>query len=170
MADPFLGEIRIFAGDFAPTGWAFCNGQLLPIAQNTALFSLLGTQYGGDGRSTFGLPNLQGASPMDFGNGAGLTPRSIGESGGESAVTLQPNQMATHGHAAMATAGAGNQIGPAGSQWAEVRGLIYSPTADGQLAPSTLAPTGGNQPHNNLPPYLTLSFIIAMQGIFPARS
>jgi microcystin-dependent protein len=107
---------------------------------------------------------------MDYGSGPGLTPRSIGESGGETTVTLQPNQLATHGHAAMASAGPGNQVGPSGNSWAEIRGLIYSATADGQLAASTLAPAGGNLPHNNLPPYLTLSFIIAMQGIFPARS
>jgi microcystin-dependent protein len=170
MSEPFLGEIRMFAGNFAPTGWALCDGQLLPISQNTALFSLLGVQYGGDGRTTFALPNLQGRSPMHCGDGPGLTPRVIGESGGETAVTLAATQMPAHGHAALAAAGAGNQVGPSGNDWAEIRGYVYSPNADGQLSPSALGLTGAGQPHNNMPPYLALSFIIAMQGIFPPRS
>ncbi len=170
MSDPFIGEIRVFAGNFAPVGWALCNGQLLPISQNTALFSLLGTQYGGDGRSTFALPNLQAASPIGSGNGAGLTPRSIGDKGGADTVTLQPAQMSGHGHVPMAVGGPGDRVTPSGTHWAEVRGFIYAPSPDGQLASPALGTTGGSQPHNNMPPYLSLSFIIALQGEYPARS
>jgi microcystin-dependent protein len=176
MADQFVSEIRIFAGNFAPKGWALCNGQLLPISQNTALFSLLGTNFGGNGQSTFGLPNLQGCVPMAFGNGAGLTPRVIGETGGESTVALLQNQMPQHTHVAQASTSGGTDS-PAGAAWGESK-LGKTPmnvyAASGannvQMNPVALAVVGGSQPHNNQPPYLCLTFIIAMQGIFPPRS
>src|ERR1700730_1632411 len=133
MSNPFVAEIRIFAGNFAPTGWATCNGQLLPISQNTALFSLLGTTYGGDGRSTFALPNLQGSAPMQQGQGPGLTFRSLGEKGGEQTVTLLDSNTPAHSHQPVAVAGPGDKAGPAGNDWAEVRGLIFAPTADSTM-------------------------------------
>ena len=176
MADPFVGEIRLFAGNFAPTGWALCNGQLLPIAQNTALFSLLGTNYGGDGRTTFALPNLQGAAPLMAGQGPGLSGRSLGEVGGEAAVTLTTAEMALHTHAASATASPGNAPDPANAVWgvaAVARGTAMyaaSPGTGPQMSPQALGIAGSSQPHNNLPPYLALTFIICLQGIYPPRS
>ncbi len=176
MADQFISEIRMFAGNFAPVGWALCNGQLMPISQNTALFSLLGTNFGGDGQSTFGLPNLQGSVPLAFGNGAGLTPRSIGEVGGEPDVTLLQSQMPQHTHAAMASTSGGTDS-PAGAVWGESKlGKtplpVYAASGANNVAmsPQALAGAGSNLPHNNLPPYQCLTFIIALQGIFPARS
>jgi microcystin-dependent protein len=173
MANPFLGEIRIVGFNFAPTGWALCNGQILPIAQNTALFSLLGTTYGGDGRSTFALPNLQGSAPLHFGQGNGLTPRDLGETGGEETVTLLPTQMPAHTHSLKGSDAVGSQ-GPANGVWAKPsqRGTdAYnsSPGTSPQMSSSALSPTGNGQPHNNLMPYLTLNFCIALQGVFPAR-
>jgi len=176
VADPFVGEIRLFAGTFAPTGWALCNGQLLSISQNTALFSLLGTYYGGDGRTTFGLPNLQGAAPLMAGQGPGLSGRSLGEVGGEAAVTLTTAEMALHTHAASATASPGNAPDPANAVWgvaAVARGTAMyaaSPGTGPQMSPQALGIAGSSQPHNNLPPYLALTFIIALQGIYPPRS
>ena len=170
MSDPFVGEIRMFGGNFAPTGWAMCNGQLLPISQNTALFSLLGTQYGGNGTSNFALPNLQGLTPMHQGQGPGLTPRSVGDQGGVETVTLTQQQIAPHTHPPLATAGAGNRQSPAGATWSSVRGRLYGTTADVAMAPGALSSTGGSQPHNNVAPYLAVTFIIALQGIFPARA
>jgi microcystin-dependent protein len=170
MTDQFVGEIRVVGFNFAPQGWALCNGQILPINQNTALFSLLGTQYGGDGRTTFALPNLQNNTPVDQGNGPGLTPRPIGESGGEAQVTLTSAQIPSHNHPAQAVAAPGNQVGPTGHLTGEVRGYLYAPVANGQMSASALQQTGGGQPHNNLPPYLVVNFIIALVGIFPPRS
>ncbi len=176
MTDQFLGEIRIFAGNFAPLGWAFCNGQLIPISQNTALFSLLGTQYGGNGTSNFALPNLQGAAPLSAGQGPGLTLRVEGETGGAPAVTLIAAEMPAHTHPASANPAAGSVNGPANSAWASPgagRGLnLYNPAAGSAppLSAQALAVTGGGQPHNNLPPYLALNFIIATTGIFPPRT
>jgi len=174
MTNPFVAEMRIFAGNFAPTGWAFCNGQLLAISQNTALFSLLGTTYGGDGIATFGLPNLQGAAPMHAGQGLGLSLRELGEAGGESTVTLLQTNLPAHNHGANATGNPGDQLSPAGSVPATPgfsRGATAytAGAATGQLDGSALHPTGGSQPHNNMPPYLTLNFIIALQGVYPAR-
>ena len=174
MADPFIGEIRMFAGNFAPQGWALCNGQLLSISQNTALFSLLGTTYGGDGRTTFALPDLRGRSPLHPGQGPGLSPYDLGEQGGEENVTLQSGQMAAHNHAANASSNAGDQAGPGGYIWAMPgagRGLtMYTATANTSMHPSALGTSGGNEPHNNLSPRLGLSFIIALQGVYPPRS
>jgi microcystin-dependent protein len=175
MTDPFLAEIRIFGGNYAPTGWALCNGQLMSISQNTALFSLLGTTYGGDGRSTFGLPNLQGSAPMQQGQGPGLSQRYLGEQGGETSVTLLQSEMATHTHRPMACDASGDSNTPGNAVWAQstngrVAVNLYSPTApDVMMAPQAIGPAGGGQPHNNMQPYLTLSFIIALQGIFPQR-
>ncbi len=174
MSDQFLAEIRIFGCNFAPTGWAFCNGQLLPISQNTALFSLLGTTYGGDGKSTCALPNLQGSAPMQAGQGPGLSLRDLGEIGGETTVTLLDVEMPAHTHTAQGLAGAGGQ-GPGGNTWAEAnqRGISeYTPSSaqNVSMSPQALSPAGGSQPHNNMMPYLTLNFCIALQGIFPARS
>jgi microcystin-dependent protein len=175
VTDPFLAEIRIFAGNFAPNGWALCDGQLMSISQNTALFSLLGTTYGGDGRVTFGLPNLGGSAPLQPGQGAGLSERLLGEQGGEAAVTLLPTEMASHTHVPAASSAAGNLNTPGNAVWApaamgKVSANIYS-TAPPNVAmnPQTTSPTGGGQPHNNMPPYLCATFIIALQGIFPQR-
>ncbi len=175
MTDPFLAEIRIFTGNFAPAGWALCNGQLMPIAQNTALFSLLGVTYGGDGRSTFALPNLQGSTPMQQGQGPGLSQRYLGEQGGETTVTLLQSEMAMHTHRAMAYDANGASTTPANSVWAQslngrVGATLYSPTAPNvMMGVQTTQVTGGTQPHNNMQPYLGLTFIIALQGIFPQR-
>ncbi|MDQ1360785.1 MAG: hypothetical protein QOJ44_1162 [Acidimicrobiaceae bacterium] len=170
MTDQFIGEIRAVGFNFAPQGWAMCNGQILPISQNTALFSLLGTFYGGDGKTNFALPNLQNSTPLDQGSGPGLTPRDIGETGGVPNVTLLTNQAPVHSHPAHAVAAAGNQVGPGGNLTAEVRADSYAPTSNSQMSPAALQPTGGGLAHNNLPPYLTLNFVIALTGIFPARN
>ena len=172
MADPFIAEIRIFAGNFAPTGWALCNGQLLPISQNTALFSLLGTYYGGDGKSTFALPNLQGAAPMHQGQGPGLSQRFIGEQGGEPNVTLLQTEMPAHAHALNGTNQLPQLPDPAAHTAARANANAYvqNPTSYTQMNPLAIGPTGGGLPHNNMPPYLGLTFIIALQGVFPARS
>jgi microcystin-dependent protein len=179
MADQFVAEIRIFAGNFAPSGWALCNGQLMAISQNTALFSLIGTFYGGDGKSTFALPNLQGCAPMHQGQGPGLTQRVIGELGGEPAVTLIQTEIPAHSHIFNCAADVGNTtaatadylaIGQAGPPNQAVKGFMYSPSAlNTTMNPLAIQPAGGSQPHNNMMPYLGLTFIIALQGIFPAR-
>jgi microcystin-dependent protein len=175
MTDPFLAEIRMFAGNFAPTGWALCNGQLMPISQNTALFSLLGTSYGGDGRVTFGLPNLMGSVPMQQGQGPGLSARSLGETGGVPDVTLVTSEMAGHTHTVNAVDASGDVTTPNQALWASallgrVGTNMYSSAAPNQLMnPTSTGITGGGQPHNNMPPYLCVSFIIALQGIYPSR-
>ena len=173
MSSPFLAEIRIFCGNFPPTGWAFCNGQILPIAQNTALFSLLGTTYGGDGRTNFALPNLQGNMPMGAGNGPGLTPRVLGETGGASTHTLLAAQMPSHTHAVQ-TASAADSLQPSPTALlAHSSGnasLYHTPTNPAAMAASAVQASGAGWAHNNMPPVLGLTFIIALQGIFPARS
>lgn len=168
MSEPFLGEIRTFAGNFAPRDWALCDGQLLPISRYTALFSLLGTTYGGDGKVTFGLPNLQGAAPMHWGDGPGLTPRSIGESGGSSSVTVLQTELPGHNHPATSTGSDPDQPGPAGNVLGDAA-IFAAPPLNQVMAPTTLGLSGGNQPHNNMAPYLAVTFIIALQGIFPSR-
>lgn len=173
MASPFIAEIRIFPFNFAPRGWGFCNGQLLPLAQNTALFSLVGTTYGGDGRTNFALPNLQGRAPMHAGNGPGLTPRDLGEPGGLVNVTLSEGQMASHSHALNSQARIANQDDPGPANWLGVPGdEKYGPPTVPAAAmdPTAIGLTGGGQPHTNQQPYLTLNFCIALQGIFPQRS
>ncbi|HEX2923342.1 MAG TPA: tail fiber protein [Chloroflexota bacterium] len=170
--DPFLAEIRIVPFNFAPAGWALCCGQLIPISQNTALFSLLGTTYGGDGQSNFALPDLQGRSPMHPGQGAGLSLHDLGESSGSDTVTLTSAEMPVHTHTLpQAVAAEGNQQGPSGNVWAQSRTSLYSPSSasDGTMNASAVGPVGSSQPHNNLPPYLVLNFVIALQGVFPQR-
>lgn len=176
MSNQFVAEIRIFAGNFAPTGWALCDGQLMPISQNTALFSLLGTTYGGDGKSTFALPNLQGMAPLQAGQGPGLSLRDLGEQGGEQTVTLLQSEMPAHTHAVRAVGdGQGDVNSPINALWdtaAFQRATLnmYNSTANATMNPAAFAPAGGGLPHNNMPPYLVLNFIIALQGIFPPRS
>ncbi len=175
MADPFVAEIRIFAGNFAPTGWATCDGQILPISQNTALFSLLGTTYGGDGRSTFALPNLQGSTPIGQGQGPGLSDRVLGESSGTANVTLLTSEIPTHSHSVQAYTGdaADARIpNPSETLGLPAPGLLYNPTttALATMAPQAFAPAGSSFPHNNMPPFLTVFFIIALQGVFPPRT
>jgi microcystin-dependent protein len=179
MANPFVGEIRCFGFNFAPLGWALCNGQLLSISQNTALFSLLGTNFGGNGTSTFGLPNLQGNVPMHWGTSPGGFNSVIGEVQGSSTVTLLSSQIPIHNHPIVsqvvapggaaehaATPSSGASIGPSNPD-----GLYNtSPTINATLSPSTIGATGGSQPHDNMQPYLTLNFCIALQGVFPARN
>ena len=174
MSDPYVAEIRMFAGNFAPRGWALCNGQILPISQFTALFSLLGTTYGGDGRSTFALPDLQGRTPMHAGSGPGLSPHFLGEQAGVDSVTLLSSEMPSHSHALLGTnarAGVGSPDGNTLNR--SVGENAYQTTSTGSLvtmAPTMVGPVGGNQPHNNMQPYLALTFIIALQGIYPPRS
>ncbi|MDX2149951.1 MAG: tail fiber protein [Bryobacteraceae bacterium] len=171
MADPFLAEIRIFPFTFAPRFWAFCNGDLIAIVQNTALFSLLGTTYGGDGKTTFALPDLRGRVPMFWGQGPGLTPRVQGESAGTETVTLTVQQAPSHGHAARASTGPGTQYGPGGGVWAADAGgaPFYGDAANTQMNAGAVASAGGGGAHNNLQPYLVLNFCIAVAGIFPPR-
>ncbi len=172
--DPFIAEIRLFGSNFAPNGWALCNGQLMSIAQNTALFSLLGTTYGGNGTSNFALPNLQASVPIHMGQGAGLSSRILGETGGAQNVTLTTSELAAHTHAAIASTNPANTGDPAGAFLA-VPGAtnpIYvgSPGAPLAFAAQSLGPPASPAPHNNLQPYLVVNFIIALVGIFPTRS
>jgi microcystin-dependent protein len=168
MSSPFVGEIRIFGGNFAPAGWAFCNGQLLPISENDVLFNLIGTTYGGDGQQTFALPDLQGRLPMHMGTGAGLSPRVIGEKAGVESVTLTTQQLPVHSHAPLAVSGSGNQSTPQGGVWAGVTTSIYTSNPPNiAFNPALGGITGGNQPHENLMPYLAVSFIISLFGIYP---
>jgi microcystin-dependent protein len=178
--DPFVAEIRIFPFNFAPKGWAFCDGQLLPLSQNTALFSLLGTTYGGDGKSNFALPNLQGRAPMQPGQGPGLSLHDLGEAAGSDTVTLLQSEIPAHSHSFNADANTASTPNPAGGSYADARWnvppnsgkvVIYSgATPTTQLGPNAIAPAGGSQPHNNLMPYLTLNFCIALQGVYPPRT
>ncbi len=173
MADPFVAEIRIFPFNFAPTGWAFCNGQLLPLSQNTALFSLLGTTYGGDGKSTFALPDLEGRVPMHPGQGPGLSLHDLGESSGSDTVTLLDSETPFHTHPMQASNQPGEDPAPGGESLARSVGAsLYqsSPGVPVALDPGALGPAGSSLPHNNLMPYLTLNFCIALQGVYPPRT
>jgi microcystin-dependent protein len=181
MSSPFVAEIRIFGFNFPPKGWAFCAGQILPISQNTALFSLLGTTYGGDGKSTFALPNLEGNAPMHPGQGPGLSLHDLGETGGSTSVTLLQTEMPSHNHAFQANAATATNASPANAVYmkghyndgqghqgqVDLYTTIAPTTA---LNPAVLSIAGGNQPHNNMQPYLTLNFCIALQGIYPPRT
>jgi microcystin-dependent protein len=175
MADPFVAEIRIFPFNFAPKGWAFCDGQLLPLSQNTALFSLLGTTYGGNGKSNFALPNMQGNAPMHPGQGPGLSLHDLGETGGSPTVSLLESEIPGHQHAMRAHNGDqadAQNPSPNTSLAQSANGFAYQSSGAQSLvslSPSALAPVGGDQPHNNMQPYLTLNFCIAMQGVFPPR-
>ena len=174
MADPFVAEIRIFPFNFAPRGWAWCDGQLMPLSQNTALFSLLGTTYGGDGKSNFALPDLQGRAPMHPGQGPGLSLHDLGETGGSETIALLESEIPAHSHGLMAFNDVGDYPVPKGASLASVSGdvLYQSNTTQNlvQMSPSALAPAGGDQPHNNMMPYLTFYFCIALQGVFPPRT
>lgn len=170
--DPFVAEIRVFPFSFAPKGWATCDGQLLPISQNTALFSLLGTFYGGDGRSTFGLPDLAGRVPMFWGQGPGLSLHDLGEQSGSETVTLLQSEIPGHAHVLSANAvdpADSNVPGPTASLAQSTGGSLYQSSANTSMAPQALAVAGGSLPHNNLAPYLTLTFCIALQGVYPPR-
>jgi microcystin-dependent protein len=174
MSEPFIGEIRMFSGNFAPRGWALCNGQLLAIAQNTALFSILGTTYGGDGRTTFALPDLRGRAPLNWGQGPGLSPRSIGEQGGSETVTLISSQMPAHTHTANASTLNGDVETPSGTTWGadtSATVLLYnSNPPNTTMNPASIGIAGGNQPHQNMQPFLCVSLIIALEGIYPPRN
>jgi microcystin-dependent protein len=171
MADPFVAEIRIVAFNFAPRGWAFCDGQLLPLSQNTALFSLLGTTYGGNGKSNFALPDFQGRSPMHQGQGPGLSLRDLGETGGSETVTLLQSEIPNHNHIFNYVGIDGNNPDPTNNLFGGSESTdAFRNAPDTTLALQELALTGGSQPHNNMQPYLTLNFIIALQGVFPPRT
>lgn len=167
MSEPFLGQLGLFSFNFAPKGWAMCNGQLLPISQNQALFSLLGTFYGGDGRVNFALPNLQSRCPMHVGNG-----HTQGESGGAQAVTLTLQQLPTHTHNVNASSAVGNQANPKGNFWAQddAAAVLYRNAGTDLMNGAAIASVGGSQAHNNMAPYLVISFCIALQGIYPSRN
>ncbi len=173
MADPFVAEIRIFPFNFAPKGWAWCDGQLLPLSQNTALFSLLGTTYGGNGKSNFALPDLQGRAPMHPGQGPGLSLHDLGEMGGSETVSLLESEMPSHGHtfAADVIDLADTNV-PSGFASLAISsgGTLYQGAGGTMLSGNALAPAGGDQPHNNMQPYLTFYFNIALQGVFPPRT
>jgi microcystin-dependent protein len=176
LSDPFVGEIRAVAFNFAPKGWALCNGQLLPISQNTALFSILGTTYGGDGKSTFALPDLQGSAPLHAGQGTNLSPRALGEAGGTPSVTLIQSETPSHTHTLQACNQDGDQDSPAGTLLAgafvgrDPVAMYTSPANPASMSPYALSASGGSLPHDNMPPYLVVTFIIALQGVFPPRS
>jgi microcystin-dependent protein len=172
VADPFVAEIRIFPFNFAPRGWAFCDGQLLPLSQNTALFSLLGTTYGGNGKSNFALPDLQGRAPMHPGQGPGLSLYDLGETGGSDTVTLLESEMPNHSHPVRASLADATGRTLPGEMVATGTGVaLFGPEPPNvSLADSALPPAGGDQPHNNLMPYLTFYFCIALQGVFPPRT
>jgi microcystin-dependent protein len=179
MSSPFVAEITMFAFNFPPKGWAFCDGQLLPISQNTALFSLLGTFYGGDGKSTFALPNLQGMAAIGQGDGAGLSQYFIGETTGSENVTLIQSEMPSHNHSFVATSDVGTTLSSAGNQLAQAHSggkqasytgnYLNTNAPNTPMSPASTTTTGGSLPHNNMQPYLTLNFCIAMQGVFPPR-
>ena len=172
MADPFVAEIRIFPFNFAPKGWAWCDGQLLPLSQNTALFSLLGTTYGGNGKSNFALPNLQGRAPMHPGQGPGLSLYNLGEQGGSETVTLLESEIPAHSHGMNSRLGSRQKFSiPTNNQFTTSAASIYDAgPPQTTLAPEALSPVGGDQPHNNMQPYLTVNFCIALQGVFPPRT
>lgn len=177
MSEPFLGQIAIYGFNFAPRGWAMCNGQILPIAQNTALFSLLGTTYGGNGQTTFALPNLQSRVPIHFGQGPGLSSYDLGQAAGTESDTLTVNQLPSHNHPVNCAQGAPTTAKPAGNLLANLSidpppttANIYAPTATNTMLPTMIGLTGGNQPFGILQPYLALNFCIALEGIFPSRN
>ncbi len=172
MSEPFVGEIRMFAGNFAPSGWAFCDGQLLAVSQNDALFSLLGTVYGGDGRTTFGLPDMRGRVPVHPGSGPGLTPRQQGERSGSERVTVVASQMPSHRHTLQASLEGATEINP------QAKVTAQSPTGDiygnietlENLSPQSVTSFGGSQSHDNVMPFLCIHFIIALFGVYPSRN
>ena len=171
--DPFVAEIRIFPFNFAPKGWAFCDGQILPLSQNTALFSLLGTTYGGDGKSNFALPNMQGNAPMHPGQGPGLSLHDLGETGGSDTVSLLESEIPSHLHNVTASSQDGTDNHPVNNYPAQGVGInlyVNAGTTPVTMNDNAIAPAGGDQPHNNMQPYLTLNFCIALQGVYPPRT
>lgn len=177
MSEPFIGQIMMFAGNFPPRGWQFCQGQILSIAQNTALFSILGTTYGGNGQTTFALPDLRGRYPMQPGQGPGLSPRTLGEQGGTENVTLISTQMPAHTHALTASNSAADQPIPEGNVTATriessvpVNSYTTPNNINTTMAPNSIGVAGGSQPHNNMSPFTCINFIIAMEGIYPSRN
>lgn len=169
--ESYLGEIMLWGGTFAPRGWAFCNGQLLPINQNTALFSILGTTYGGDGFTNFALPDLRGRVPIHFGQGPGLSSRTLGSKGGEESHTLLLTELPSHTHVARGSSATGTSAVPTGMFPARSAAHVpqYGSTVDTSLAPAAIASAGGSQPHFNLQPYLTLNYVICLAGVFPSQ-
>ncbi|MDX2032619.1 MAG: tail fiber protein [Blastocatellia bacterium] len=173
MATPYVGEIRMFGGNFAPLNWAFCDGSLLPISEYDTLFALIGTTYGGDGQTTFALPDLRGRIPVSQGQGPGLSPYMLGQAGGSEQVTLVQGQLPAHTHTALASVQSGNSGGPAGHTWAAITTLTPYSTDATQVQPmaaGAVGQVGGSQPHDNLMPYLAVNFIIALYGVFPTQS
>lgn len=171
MSDPFIGEIRMFGGNFAPAGWAFCDGQLIPISENDALFTLIGTTYGGDGQETFALPNLQSRVPMHAGTGGDGITYQLGESAGVESVTLTTQQIPAHNHIQLASNDPASTQTPGGNVPAQSPGVVYtSASSPIQISPQTLSPVGGSQPHENMQPFLCISFIISLFGIFPQQN
>lgn len=170
--EPYIGTIMLFAGNFAPLGWAQCDGQLLPIAQYNALFSLIGTTYGGDGQTTFALPDLRSRVPLQQGTGPGLGSYVMGENGGAESVTLTAGQIAAHSHQALGNSGSGTQNSPAGGVWAGSALNIYGAgaSANAAMSPTAISTSGGGQPHDNMLPFTAFNFCIALEGIFPAQS
>ena len=174
MSEPFIGEIRRFAGNFAPRGWAFCDGQLLSVSQNDALFSILGTTYGGDGRTPFGVPDLRGRAPMQQGNGPGLSSYRLGEKGGMEHVTLTTSQIPAHNHLVNGTSQAGDQPSPTGTipgaETLSAHELWSDADSDGTMKDSMIQNTGGTKQHDNRQPYLVVNYIIALVGLYPSRN
>lgn len=170
MGQPFIGEIRMFAGSFAPAGWAFCDGQLMPIAENDALFTLIGTTYGGDGQETFALPNLQSRIPIHQGDGPSTSPRTLGQMAGVESVTLSTQQIPIHTHPMVVSTASGTGSAPSGNVLAAGANVsIYRPATipNQPMNPASVSPTGGSQPHDNMHPFLVISFIISLYGLFP---
>lgn len=173
MGEPYIGEIRMFGGNFAPAGWALCDGQLIPISQNDALFTLIGTTYGGDGQETFALPNLQSRIPVHAGQGPGISQNyQLAETGGVESVTLTTQQIPVHNHAFLASTAAATSNDPAGQVIAQSgqRAVYTEDTTTTNLAPTSLTPMGGSQPHDNLHPYLCITFILSLYGVFPQQT
>jgi microcystin-dependent protein len=171
QSTPLLGQIMIVPYQFAPKGWAMCNGQILGISQNQALFALLGTTFGGDGQNSFALPDLRGRAPIGMGQGPGLAPYDLGETGGQEVVTLTLSQIPSHTHVAMGATAVANTGSPAGASWAMPRALLYSSIAPSvPMSTEALGSTGGGQPHENRKPYVVMTYVIAIQGIFPSHN
>lgn len=172
MAQPYVGEIRMFGGNFAPAGWMFCDGQTLPISENEVLFQLIGTTYGGDGESTFQLPNLQSRVPIHFGTAKSGTTYQLAQTGGVETVTLNTQQIPIHNHAAQASVNIAAQQPPTSNLLAQstVAKMYIADTADQPLAANTIQPVGGNQPHENMQPFLCINFIISLFGVFPSQT
>jgi len=173
VGQPFVGEIRMFGGNFAPAGWMFCQGQTLPISENDVLFTLIGTTYGGDGQETFQLPDLQGRAPMHAGQGPGLSQNyQLGEKAGVESVTLSVQQIPSHNHPLLGSTGNGAQANPSNNVLASSTLVKYfaQETADAQMAANSIGPVGGSQPHDNMQPYLCISFIISLFGVFPTQN